>query len=437
MKDGFGASVSYHDADAIAGFTEAARLMLAYKPDPAARIEAVLAEHPDFIMARCFYAGMFLTASDKRKQVFLRREFAQLQGLAPQANDRERGHIRAIELWLSGDFAEASQAYGDILYHHPRDIVALQFGHQTDFLLGQASMTRDRPRRVWGHWSEADEEFSFVLGMQAFGLEEAGHYAQAEEMARRAVALNADDSWSVHALAHCLEMQGKAAEGISFMQGCEAHWGRDSYMKIHNRWHLALYWLDSCDFGQVMALHDAHMQVDDSSELMDMHDSAALLWRLELCGQSGGDRWTAVADRYAEVIDQAYIPFTDLHGAIAFAATGRRAEAEAMIAALERGATGSDASAEMIRMAGLDVVRGIWAFGQGDYEQTKHRLAGSRHRAQIFGGSIAQRDVINLTLLEAARRSGDVAMVEALLAERTAMREPSPLTELFRHNALT
>lgn len=437
MKDGFGAEVSYHDSAAVSAFTQAARLMLAYKPDPAAMIKSVLDAHPDFIMARCFYAGMFLTASDKRRQGALRREFEHLQTLVDQANDRERGHIRAISLWLAGDFVSASHAYGDILYHHPRDLVALQIGHQIDFLLGQASMTRDRPRRVWAHWSEADEEYSFLLGMQAFGLEEAGHYATAEEMARRAVSLNADDSWSVHALAHCLEMQGKTEEGIAFMQGCEAHWGHDSYMKVHNRWHFALYWLDQCDFDRVLDLHDAHMRVDQTSELMDMHDSAALLWRLELCGQSGGDRWAPVAERYAEVVDQAYIPFTDLHAAIAFAATGRRDEAEQMIAAMERGAQGHDTSAEMIRVAGLDVVRGIWAFGQGDYEQTKARLSASRHRAQVFGGSIAQRDVINMTLLEAARRSGDAEMVQALIAERTVMREPSPMTELFRHMPAT
>jgi hypothetical protein len=148
--------------------------------------------------------------------------------------------MQAIALWLRGDFYAASQAYADILNDYPRDMMALQFGHQTDFLLGHVSSTRDRPARMAGHWSEADQDYSFILGMQAFGLEECGHYPQAEAMALRCVTLNPRDTWGVHALAHCYEMQGKTEAGISFMENCEAMWSGKNYLSIHNRWHLGL-----------------------------------------------------------------------------------------------------------------------------------------------------------------------------------------------------
>ena len=203
LFDRFGAPVSHNDQADIDKFGTAAELMLGYAPDPVGMIKEVLENSPGFIMARCFLAGVYLVASDKRRQPLLQKQFVELWSRKGKANDRELSHIRAIKLWIDGDLYAASQAYADILNDFPRDVVALQIGHQTDFLLGHASSTRDRPARMIGHWSEQDLQYSYILGMQAFGLEEAGHYPQAQAMAERCVGLNPKDTWGVHALAHC------------------------------------------------------------------------------------------------------------------------------------------------------------------------------------------------------------------------------------------
>ncbi|MGC1505601.1 MAG: tetratricopeptide repeat protein [Sulfitobacter sp.] len=433
--DRFGAPVSHHDQSDIDIFGKAAELMLGYAPDPVGITKALLEKSPDFIMARCFLAGVFLTASDKRRQPLLCKHYDILAAGYDQANDREKGHIQALKLWINGELYAASQAYADILNTCPRDIVALQLGHQTDFLLGHASSTRDRPTRVLHHWSEDDPQFSYILGMQAFGLEEAGHYSAAQSMAERCVALNEKDTWGVHALAHCLEMQGKVDEGVHFMVNCEDRWGRDTYMSIHNRWHLGLYYLERCEFDTALAMHDAHMGVTAKSELMDMHDSAALLWRLQMDGVDVGDRWGVVADNYAQVIDQAYMAFTDIHAAMSFAATGRETEARSHIAVLEAAARQNTDTGSAIRAAGLPLVRGFDAFGRGNYGDAKRHLAAARHNSHLIGGSIAQRDIINWTLVEAAIRDGDKSMAQALLAERTLMKPHSPLTNMFARKA--
>jgi Flp pilus assembly protein TadD len=46
--------------------------------------------------------------------------------------------------------------------------------------------------------------------------------------------------------------------------------------------------------------------------------------------------------------------------------------------------------------------------------------------AHRFGGSHAQRDVLSLTLIEAALRSGQGRLARALMAERTALKPTSP-----------
>ena len=53
--------------------------------------------------------------------------------------------------------------------------------------------------------------------------------------------------------------------------------------------------------------------------------------------------------------------------------------------------------------------------------------------ANRFGGSRAQRDVLDLTLIEAAFRAGDPALARALTAQRRAIRPASPFAvALFR-----
>jgi len=436
LVDGFGAPVSHCNRASVDIFHAAAVRMLGYVPDPGAMIGAVLAEDPDFIMGHCFLAGMLLNVPDKRYLPKLAHECAALERLGPQANERELGHIRAIKLWLSGDFYASSQAYADILHGCPRDLVALQMGHQIDVLLGTGNSTRDRLARVMRHWNEEDPEYSYVLGMMAFGLEEAGHYAQAEEMALRCVTMNPRDTWGVHGLAHSYEMQGKTGLGISYMERNEDNWAGENYLAIHNHWHLNLYHLENCDFDKALANHDRHMRVTKDSSVMDMHDSAALLWRLSMDGVDCGDRWTTMADRYSEISDQAYIAFNDMHAMMAFSATGREAEAHALIAALEVSAEGTSTSAIMNRTAGLAIVKAFHAFGHGNYSTAKTLISKVRHSIPLVGGSAAQRDVVNLTLMAAAVRSGDRAMVEGLIAERSAMKPESPLTDFFRQRSI-
>jgi hypothetical protein len=75
------------------------------------------------------------------------------------------------------------------------------------------------------------------------------------------------------------------------------------------------------------------------------------------------------------------------------------------------------------------------AFGDGDYRQAVDLLRPVRSGAARFGGSHAQRDVIDLTLIEAALRAKDAPLSAALAAERIDRRHESPLSQLFQRRA--
>ena len=101
------------------------------------------------------------------------------------------------------------------------------------------------------------------------------------------------------------------------------------------------------------------------------------------------------------------------------------------MAALERSAGGGTSNAAMSREVGMPLARALWAFGRRDYGAAVAALRPLRSRAHRFGGSHAQRDLIDLTLLEAARRDGQSALLRALAHERLSVRAESPLARRY------
>jgi hypothetical protein len=71
---------------------------------------------------------------------------------------------------------------------------------------------------------------------------------------------------------------------------------------------------------------------------------------------------------------------------------------------------------------GRRLIHGVLAFAGGDYAGAVGAILPIRRDAVRIGGSHAQRDIINLTLIAAAERSGQWSVASALLQERVAVR---------------
>ena len=76
----------------------------------------------------------------------------------------------------------------------------------------------------------------------------------------------------------------------------------------------------------------------------------------------------------------------------------------------------------MTAEVGRRLIDGALAFADGDYAQAVEAILPVRHEAVRIGGSHAQRDIVNLTLIAAAERSGQWRLARALLAERAGVR---------------
>lgn len=426
LEDSRGCPVSTRNAAAVAQYERALRLSVSYRLDPLAVIQAALEADPGFAMGHCLRAGLMIMATDRMTVPLLSESIEAVESLGRRANDRERAHAAAARSWLHGDFAGSIRRYGEILLDHPRDLLALQVAHVGDFLLGSSTMLRDRVAQVLPEWDTSAPGYNFVLGMYAFGLEETGLYSRAEDIGRRALGIDPIDAWGVHAVTHVMEMQGRIREGIDFLTSREQDWAENNGFAFHNWWHLALFHLDAGNVAQVLDLFDRRIRPAPSQVPLEMIDASAMLWRLTLRGVDMGDRWRALASCWEPFVEHAYYAFNDAHAVMAFVGAQRMDLARRTIAAMEQRASGDDTNAMMTRDVGLPLAHALVSFADENYSDVVRRLQSIRTIANRFGGSHAQRDLIHLTLVEAALRSDQIRLARALIAERTQLKPSSP-----------
>lgn len=401
---------------------------LAFQGDPVARIDAVLAEHPDFVMGHVFRVGMLTQAMETRIYRTMVDSVEKAEALWDRANDRERAHIRAIRAWIEGDFHGAVQRWEAGLVQHPHDLLALALVHLTDVLLGDIAGQRDCVARVFPLWDESMPGFEFVLGFYSFGLEENGAYSRAEESGRQALALRPDHPYAIHAVAHVMEMQGRQLGGVHFMTSRRDIWAESNF-RNHLWWHLSLFLLDLGRVDEVLNIYDNSLRGSGAGggEKYEELDSAALLWRLNLVGVDVGRRWTDLADKWEPSTADTLYAFNDVHAMMAFAGDRRTEAQERLLTANERYLEhAGDANAAMSREIGLPFCRALQSFAAGDYRACVDRLLPVRYMNHRLGGSHAQRDIIAWTLVEAALRSGDGNLALALANERCQLKPSSP-----------
>ncbi|MBC7992653.1 MAG: tetratricopeptide repeat protein [Rhizobacter sp.] len=416
MIDSTGHQVSGATPHSLAAYDQAARELLCMVDDPAASVARAVEASPEMTMAHVLQAWLHLLGTEP-EGIAVARAACEAAGGLP-ADDRERRHLAAAQALVQGRWREASQRLEDLSLRYPLDTLALQAGHQVDFFRGDSRMLRDRIARVLPAWDASIPGWHAVLGMHAFGLEENADYAQAESQGRRSVELEPRDSWGWHAVAHVHEMRNQPRDGIAWLQTNSATWSQGSFLATHNWWHLTLCHLELDDHAQVLKLYDQAIGGTGSSVVMDMIDASAMLWRLHLRGVDVGERWQPLADRWQPLARAGNYAFNDFHAMLAFVGADRNAAQQAVFESQQRVMQSEVDNALFTREVGHPAARAVQAFGQGDFSTAVTLLRAIRHQAHRFGGSHAQRDLIDLTLIEAARRDGQGLLADALQRER-------------------
>jgi tetratricopeptide (TPR) repeat protein len=419
-KDPRGVPLTLSNPAALAPYERAIRASLTYRGDPLAPLDEAIALAPDCVAARAARALVLMTFFERRFADDARATLDAAETYLRYANDRERTLVAAARLLAEGEWHAGAAMLDQVLVEHPRDILTLQVAHVIDFFRGDALNLRNRISRVLPHWSSGTPGYSFVVGMHAFGLEECNQYPEAESAGLRALALAREDAWAVHAVTHVMEMQGRIDEGIAFLRERRPDWAtEDNGFAFHNWWHLALFHLDRGDHAAALQVYDDVLAGAHGMAVSRL-DGTALLWRLRLEGADLGNRFDAIADAWEAALrhEGGFYAFNDFHAAMAFAGAGRRQAIGHLRTAIEAAAWEKRANGEMTRLVGMDAAEAMIAFGDGDYDACVRRLLEIRDIAQRFGGSHAQRDVLTLTLIEAARRGGQLRLASHYAQER-------------------
>lgn len=432
-SDPLGLPLTGASAAGLAHYRRAVRELQCFIGDPVASIDAAIAADPGFVMAHVFKGYLYGLSTDGEAMMVARTCHENARALA--ANARERGHVAALGALADGGWNAAGDILADVSSDNPLDAVALQAGHQIDFFTGNAPMLRDRLARALPAWDAAMPGYHAMLGMQAFGFEEMGDYASAERLGRTAIELEPRDGWAQHAVAHVMEMQCRQRDGIAWMRANPENWTKESFLQIHNWWHLALFHYDLGEIEEVLALYDGPIRGAGSTLTLNLVDASAILWRLHLGGVDVGNRWDRLAADWAPKAAAGNYAFNDMHAMMAFVGAGRQDLADRLLDAQRAAIEGGGDNADFTRDIGHPIARGILRFGEGDYSESARLIAPVRTVAHRFGGSHAQRDVIDLTLIEAALRAGDSEMADRLTRERLTARPDSPLSAMFARRA--
>jgi hypothetical protein len=422
MQDAVGYTVSGANPGGLEALEQALHEWRCYIGDPVATVHRALEASPMLVMGHVLNAYLHLMGTEPGGLPVAAAALADARALP--ANDRERRHIEAISHLIQGRWRAAGAVLEDLTIEYPCDALALQAGHQIDFFTGDSRMLRDRIARALPAWSRSMQGYHALLGMHAFGLEETGEYARAEAQGRASVELEPRDGWGQHAVAHVMEMQSRRRDGIAWMRENPEAWSSESLLAVHNWWHVALFHLGLDEVEEVFDLFDGPIYGRRSTVVLELIDASAMLWRLHLRGIDVGTRWDALADAWAPIASAGNYAFNDMHAMMAFVGAGRLREAQAALEAQRIAMAQPGDNAMFTREVGHSATLAIKAFGDGNYAETVRLLRPVRSYAHRFGGSHAQRDVLDLTLIEAANRAGHKALAFALETERASIRRP-------------
>lgn len=407
-RDIHGLPISTVSAGAAAAFDRTTFGYLKYRVDLPARMAEVFAADAEFGLAHCL-KGYFAMLSYKQANVPIAVDAASAaRRLTANATSREQAHAAALDAWISGDLDRALGVWEDILREHPLDVLAFRLAHFNNFWLGRPAEMRASVDRVLPKWGRDLPGYGTILSCHCFSHEECGDYAIAEPSGRAAIEIDPGDIWGTHAVAHIMEMQGRHAEGVAWLDELERHWDGGNNLLHHLWWHRALFHLERREFDAVLDLYDRRFR-NLSSPLtqaqpdlyIDVQNAASMLFRLELLGIDVGNRWNEVADKAEARIGDCLSAFTLPHWMMALAAAGRGESARRMLEAM-RTSSGEGTVGRIVARVALPICEAVLAHRKNEYKRAVDLIRPVLDDMHQLGGSHAQQDVLMQLFLDSA-----------------------------------
>ncbi len=414
--DARGLSLRAASASAVERFDALIDDLYYYRLGVLDRLEALLREFPEFALAHVLKGYALMTEGTLDVHPEARAHLLQAEALP--ANPRERLHQEALRAWIAQDFSARAAAWEQILVEWPLDLLALRQHTGTLFWTGDKRHQAEVTAGVASHWGHQTPGYGHFLSAHAFAMEEVGQYAVAERCAREALALQPQDLWALHGLAHVFEMQGRVQEGIELLSDAARFLNDYNLFRGHLWWHLSLFKFSQGRLDEVLDLFDREVYPQSSTFYLDVQNGASLLARLEFQGVDVGlARWERLAQASLLSATQNTLWFTSMHHVMALTRSGREAAVQSTFDYLRSAGKSSTqaALAQELAQAGA-------AFYQEKPREALERMLAVRQRHGELGASHAQQDLYDQIMVMAALQLGDLPRVRQLLKARLSTR---------------
>ena len=433
MQDRYGLPLSTSSTLAAERFIEGIDLLLEQNFGPEERFTQAIEADAGFALAHSALAYML----NLRAQVAEARECAQqAQALATGVSRRERQQIEAIALFVNGQGPRSYALIREHLADYPRDMLMIRLAQRLFMLgcngAGVASFPAELLALMQSVESAYGDDWAF-LGQYAFAHHETGHIELARRLAERSLALRPTNAIAAHSVAHVCFETGDYASGGDFLDTWLKGFDTRAPYHVHLSWHQALFELARGRYQRVLDLYEENIRPAVVARMVTaLNDSASLLWRWYMySGAMPPVPPEEVRHQAAPAAARPGPAFRDAHAALAFAVAGDEVSMGQMIDRLR------DAAAQGDTLAGevtFPLVRGISAFAHGAYGDAVRLLqplfAESRLDQLVrIGGSHAQREVFEDTMLEAYLRAEQFEPAEAML--RTRLQRRASARDLF------
>ena len=414
--------------------------MMSFYGTPLDDLDAAIAADPAWLLPRLMKAGFLLSLTEPWLVGEAAARSTRPQRAADRGDERERDHLAALRRLAAGDWVGAAAAWEEVLRGHPRDALALQWAHLFDFYRGDARSCAGMSRRCCRRGPTTTRSIPTCSRCTRSASRNRGA-TQAEATGRRALAGAARVPWAIHAVAHVMEMQGRHEEGTRWMGEWRRHWGAregDGSGDEPTASPATSAGTRRCSRSKASTPPTALRVFDDLPRREPDRDHARSASTPQRC--SGACACSAPTSAIAGTALVAGWPldaaaaghsvFNDAHATMALIGAGELARARGWLALC------SDRRERRARLEPRDLARRRRA-ADARLARVRRRRATptpsrrSRRcatRLARIGGSHAQRDIVEQTLLAAAAHGGDRAAGPRRCSRRE--RAPRPTTPL-------
>lgn len=392
-------------------------------------LERAVTADPDFALAHAALArARFLVADVAGARAAATRA----RELAPGTTPREASHIDALCLAIEGKPVDALAATRRHLAEYPRDAMVAAPATGVFGLIGFSGRQDREPEQVSfleplkPHLAD-DWWFQSVY---AFALEEMGRLDEALDIIERSMAANPANAHGAHIKAHVLYERGEDAAGLAWLDSWLPDYPKAGLMHCHISWHVAMFALVQGDSARAWEMYREHVHPGGAwgPALNVATDAPAFLWRAELAGQPRDPAlWQALNDYERSCFPKPGIAFVEVHRVLSAVAAGDRAGLESYAAELEqRVADGKAPSGDVVPR----IARGLVAYAAGNWDKAIAELEVALPATVRIGGSRAQRDVVENTLIAAYLKAGRTADAHGRIKAHTDRHPSVPVAGL-------